>query len=326
LTWVVASLIGATLYLMGQIATFYPKINDKPDADNQNDFVKSSYWYATTLLRAPILTVVIMWLLINLSVNMGGGNTLAEAAANTTGNAQAGSTADATGTVGEGLGISVNFANFPDIVNLGIAFILGFYSRVARKQLDILAKYLFTRAWALAEMGFEVSASTPDTILLGETYTFKTEPKMDVVWTTNVGAIGAESGVYTAPDKAENYDNNAVILAYLRNEPTSTKAKEVALKLFRITGNAEITSGESATLKLEKKLEKLGDAAIDLAEATWACDVPNIITDANNKGESISFTAPAVSEVDGKALVFTATYKLGDKTYDARLNMTVNKA
>jgi len=312
LTWVLASLIGATLYLMGQIATFYPKINEKPDADNQNDFIRSSYWYATTLMRAPILTVVIMWLLINLSVNMGGGNTLANAADN----AQ-----DVTGTVGDGLGISVNFANFPDIVNLGIAFILGFYSRVARKQLDILAKYLFTRAWALAEMGFEVAASAPDIILLGETFAFKTEPKMDVVWTTNIGTIGAESGIYTAPEKAENYDNNVVVLAYLRSEPTSTQAKQVTLKLFRITGNSEIDPGNSATLKLEKKLEKLEDVAIDLKETTWVCNVPDVITGGDGNGvkvgESIDFTAPT----EARDLIFTAKYK----TYDARFTVTVNK-
>lgn len=311
LTWVLASLIGATLYLMGQIATFYPKINEKPDADNQNDFIRSTYWYAATLIRAPILTVVIMWMLINLSVSMGGSTTSAEAA----GNVQ-----DVSGTVGDGLGISVNFANFPDTVNLGIAFILGFYSRVARKQLDILAKYLFTRAWALAEMGYEVSALAPDTLLLGETYTFKTEPKMDVVWTTNIGSIGAESGVYTAPEKAENYNNNVVVLAYLRSEPTSTQAKQVTLKLFRITGDSEIASGNSATLKLEKKIEKLGDVVIDLTNARWTCDVPGVITgsDANGEkvGESISFTAPA----EARDLVFTAKYE----TYDARFTVTVN--
>ena len=357
LTWVLASLIGATLYLMGQIATYFPKIGEKRDADNQNDFIRSTYWYAATLIRAPILTVVVMWLLINLSVGIGN-STLKEtvavndntpvAAATASGNAPvatatasgnapvatataSGNTAadentnngqnDTANGAATDFGVSVNFANFPDIVNLGIAFILGFYSRVARKQLDILAKYLFTRAWALAEMGYEISASSPDTILLGEAYTFKTEPKMDVVWTANIGNVGAESGIYTAPEKAENYNNNVVVLAYLRSEPTSTQAKQFTLKLFRITGNPEIAAGKSATLKLEKKLEKLGDAAIDLTKASWTCDVPGVITDSDANGEkvgeSISFTAPA----EARDLVFTAKYE----TYDARFSVTVTK-
>lgn len=293
LTWVLASLIGAALYLMGQIATYYPKIKEKIDPDYQNDFVGSTYWYASTLLRAPVLTVVIMWLLTNLSVNMGGSDSE---------------------------GLSLDFSKFPDIVNLGIAFILGFYGRVARKQLDVIAKYLFTKAWALAELGFDIS--TPEEILLGETYTFKTEPKMDVVWSANPGSIGADSGVYTAPSKFEGGAEQAVVLAYLRSEPSATYVKQVPLKLFRITADkTEADPEASVTLKLEKKLDKFEDKEIKLAEAVWTCDDTSIITDSNNKGESISIKTGK----EDKTLVFTAAYTLDDKKYESKFNLKVVK-
>lgn len=304
LTWMLASLIGASLYLMGQIATYFPKINEKPDPDNQNDFVRSTYWYASTLFRAPVLTVVIMWLLTHLSVGVGG---------------------DVDSTPAEDLGLSLDFSKFPDIVNLGIAFILGFYGRVARKQLDILAKYLFTRAWALAELGFDISSTVPDEVLLGETHTFKTEPKMDVVWVATLGDIGSESGVYTAPSKAEDYDKNDVILAYLRSEPTSTHSKQVKLKLFRIIGDSEAAPETSVTLKLDKKLSKLDDQEIKLATAEWKCDAANIFTVGKNTGESITFTTPK----EEKDLPIAVIYKVGTddnaKTYEAKFTLKVVK-
>jgi len=286
LTWALAALIGASLYLMGQIATYFPKINEKPDPDNQNDFVRSTYWYATTLLRAPVLTVVIMWLLMNLTVGLGeatGGN---------------------SNPAGEGLGLSLDFSKFPDIVNLGIAFILGFYGRVARKQLDVIAKYLFTKAWALAELGFDITV--PDDLLLGETHTFKTEPKMDVVWSANPGSMGADSGVYTAPSKFEGDARQVVILAYLRSEPSATYVKQIPLKLFRITSSTkEAAPNEEVTLTLDKKLEKFDDKEFKLAEAVWN-STDAALNIKNTKGESLTFKVPE-KEKEGKVFTITAT-------------------
>jgi len=279
LTWVLAALIGAALYLMGQIATYYPKIKEKLDPNYQNDFVGSTYWYASTLLRAPVLTVVILWLLTNLSVDMGG-------------------------TTPSDSGILLDFSKFPDIVNLGIAFILGFYGRVARKQLDVIAKYLFTKAWALAELGFDITA--PEELLLGETYSFKTEPKMDVVWSANPGSIGADSGVYTAPSKFEGGVDQAVILAYLRSEPSATYVKQIKIKLFRIKADkTDAAPGDSLTLTLDKKVDKFEDKEIDLKGAVWECKDGGLVMDGKT-GESITVSVPKDAK-EGKVYTVTAT-------------------
>lgn len=296
LKWVLASLIGASLYLLGQIANFYPKINEKPDPDNQNDFVNSIYWYISTLLRAPILTVVIMWLLTNLTINMG---TPPEAASGTT-----------PGTSpSDALGIAVNFAKFPDLVQIGIAFILGFYARVARKQLDIITQYLFTRAWAMAQMGFDLAATSPEVLLLKETYIFKTDPMMDVVWTATTGTMEADTGTYKAPE--DTSVKNVIIRAQLRSEPSVTKFKDVKLRLFKITGKAEAAEKETIPLKLETKLDKIGDVAVDLKDATWSCDDKKAKLD-KSKGIEVNFTAPELAGAAEKTVKVTATYNGND--------------
>ncbi len=305
LKWALASLIGAVLYLFSQIANFYPKINEKPDADNQNDFVKSTYWYISTLLRAPILAVVIMWLLTNLSIDLG----------------------EASST--DGIGVAVDFSKFPGIVNIGIAFILGFYGRVARKQLDIIAKYLFTRAWALAEMGFDISTATPDVILLKDTYTFKTDPVMDVVWTSNIGTMEADTGTYKAPEDAANHDKEVIIRAHLSSEPSVTQFKQIKLKLFKITGNGTAAPKEIIPLKLETKTEKIGEDQVNLAEATWVCDDGQLEPKKDNivKGSEANFTAPELaSGVSEKTVKITATYELKGKKYESVFEVKVVKS
>lgn len=305
LKWALASLVGAALYLFSQIANFYPKINEKPDADNQNDFVKSTYWYISTLLRAPILTVVIMWLLTNLSINLG----------ETSHNSE--------------IGVAVDFSKFPSFVNIGIAFILGFYGRVARKQLDIIAKYLFTRAWALAEMGFDISTATPDVILLKDTYTFKTDPVMDVVWTSNIGTMEADTGTYKAPEDAANHDKEVIIRAHLSSEPSVTQFKQIKLKLFKVTGKTTAAPKETIPLKLETKTEKIGEDEVKLAETTWTCDDGQLEPKTDNivKGSEATFTAPDLaSGVNEKTVKITAMYQLKDKKYESVFEVKVARS
>jgi len=161
---------------------------------------------------------------------------------------------------------------------------------VARKQLDVIAKYLFTKAWALAELGFDISA--PDEVLLGETTTFKTEPRMDVVWSANPGSIGADSGVYTAPSKIEGGAKQVVILAYLRSEPSATYVKQVPLNLFRIkAGSKEAAPEDSLTLSLDMKVDKLEDKEIHLKDAVWECKDGGLVLDGKT-GESVTVSVP----------------------------------
>lgn len=300
LKWVFASLIGAALYLLSTIASYYPKIFDKKaETDDQDDFLKQSYWYISTLLKAPILTVVIMWLLTNLEINVGRDD--------------------------NSLGIAIDFKEFTDVpfVMTGIAFVLGFYGRVARKQLDIIAKYLFTRAWALAEQGFEVVKPPQGILLLKDKHTFKTDPVADVVWTANAGTMEADTGTYSAPEEVSKDGEKVVIRAYLRGEPSATDYKEVTLKLFKISGSAEVKAGEKVKLSLETKLtDKLTDDV--LGKTNWNSDAS--LTFSPTSGKETEFTAPSLSanETEKKVKV-TSTLKYNDKDYKSEMEITVKK-
>ncbi|MBI5842388.1 MAG: hypothetical protein HZB19_20055 [Chloroflexi bacterium] len=296
LKWVFASLIGATIYLLSEIAQYYSKIDDKAEGENRDDFKGYTFWYISTLIKAPILTVVVMWLLINLKINVG---------------------------EGEKLGITVDFSKFSDVVKIGIAFILGFYGRVTRKQLDIIAKYLFTRAWALAEQGFEVALPPQGIILLKEKYTFKTDPVTDVVWTANVGTMEADTGTYTAPDDLSNDGKKVIIRAALKNEPSVTGFKEVELKLFKIKGATEVKSGDKVSLTVETNMtDKVTEN--ELKAIKWEAPDDASITFSPNPEKTTEFTAPQVEKKDGgKSVKVKATLTHDNKPYSAELTITV---
>ncbi len=255
LAWVFAAWAGASVYLIGQIATYYPKIKESEEEDDKADFVKYTYWYASTFLKAPILALVVMWFLVNLNIELG-----ADGATNA-------------------VGVAVNFSQFGPYVMIGVAFVLGFYGRVTRKQLDIIAKYLFTRAWALAEQGFELVVPSVKSILINDVHTFTTNPPMDVVWSATLGTIDPEKGTYEAPKELSAHNKETIIRASLKAEPASTDFAKIALKALRIKGDNKLKEGEDASLSLETKLE-----GFDLTKATWKVDSKDVGT-----GETYKF-------------------------------------
>ena len=116
LDWFLASLIGVLVYVMANVGQFLPKI-----AKEEANFRAYTGWYVSTIIRGVIIAQVVMWLLINLELKVSG---------------------DA---------IALSFGAMPPIVLTGAAFILGYYSRVARAQLDEITRMLFSKAWLLAK-------------------------------------------------------------------------------------------------------------------------------------------------------------------------------
>jgi len=114
------------------------------------------------------------------------------------------------------------------------AFILGFYSRVARKQLDEIARFLFRRAWALAQELFEV-VPRETKVIFGKQLQFKTDPLADVTWTADMGTIDA-SGLYTAPQRSDTATpgTRALIRAALRSDPSISGVATVTLVPFKL--------------------------------------------------------------------------------------------
>ncbi len=78
---------------------------------------------------------------------------------------------------------------------MGIAFLLGYFSRVARKELELIVKTIFGKAYGLAYPPEIV----PERVKLrpGQSYMFQVSPNTQVAWQASAGNI--TDGAYQAP-------------------------------------------------------------------------------------------------------------------------------
>ena len=291
LVWLFASWAGITIYLLSTAASRYRKIPVDPDTD----FIRYVFWYIMNFVRAPLLALIILWLLTNININLGSEGT--------------------PGAVAE-------FSNLPPIVLIGIAFILGMYARVSQKQLDIITKAIFPKAWVMAEESFEVVG--PDTLLLKDQYTFRTDPASDVTWTASPGEIDPETGVYKAPESESDVDKLVIVRASLRGDPSKTNHKAVTLKLIQINGPAKIEA-PSAMLTIDTKLTETFTEDV-LKHVNWESSQGSFDP---TTGVSTTFTvtSPAdikVKPVETAKIKAKLTYK--GQTYTAEKSFSVKPA
>jgi hypothetical protein len=134
--WLLVSLMGVSAYLLFNIAIWYRR----EDAN----FLAYRPWYRSTAAKGPIIALVVMIALTNISFQMAtpnqqalGVETSEETPDDTALEADVKQDADSIFNFG------INFADADDNVLLITAFILGFYSRLANDVLAGIAKFLF---------------------------------------------------------------------------------------------------------------------------------------------------------------------------------------
>lgn len=193
--WVLWAVGGTLVYLIAEVGTNYHSLEEKissaikkakakQDASRDaNDTMDVEWplsfrdyipWYVSTLVKGPIIALVILLFFNAADLEL-------------------------TGT--EDAAFRFNFAELDHSTTLVLAFVLGFYSRVAREILNGIVKNIFSRAWAEAHEEFEITQEETE-ILPGKSTTFRTSPPTEVVWAATEGSINA-TGMYTAPSKAE---------------------------------------------------------------------------------------------------------------------------
>ncbi len=228
LSWFFAAIAGVSLYLMDILDNNYAKIR----IDRNIDFLLYTNWYISTFLRGPIFAVVLLWVLNFFSINLG--------------------TSDAD------VGIGLDISKFDPLLKGGLAFVLGFYSRMARKQMDIIAKTIFARAWVMAEENFTILGPAGKTLLLKGSHTFTTDPKVDVVWSADQfgtsSGMGAESGTYTAPDDIGFDGKTVTIRAHLKADPSLSNFEVITLRAVAINRIDGDEDREEATLAITSNL------------------------------------------------------------------------
>jgi hypothetical protein len=155
LEWLLVSLIGVCAYLVWTIATWY----HRPDAQ----FQAYTPWYRATAIRGPIIALVILLALTNISfrvelpaVQQGEVPSVAatqEGESETAPPApQEGESETAPPAIQEGesetavpatFDFGIDFRRASDEILLVVAFLLGFYSRLAKSLLGRIAHFIF---------------------------------------------------------------------------------------------------------------------------------------------------------------------------------------
>lgn len=232
LDWALWSLAGTLLYLLTEVSTYYQKLGKQPaDKADDNSFIFYTPWYLSTLIRGPVISVVILFFLNAANLNLTG--------------------AGAGGTEGTSA-FSFNFSQLDHTVTLFFAFVLGFYSRVSREVLDGIMKSLFPTAWANAYEDFDIDPAEAK-VVLGETCAFKTKPAKVVDWAASLGSID-EAGKYTAPSDEKTSGTKAVVTA---TSGKVARSASIMLIPFEIVGSSSIKLGD-ATQQYEYRVSKAG--------------------------------------------------------------------
>ena len=197
------SFFGTLIYILTAISKHYPK------ASQPRQFLDKTPWYLATAVKGPFIVILVLMGLTSLSVDI------------------------------SGLKLDVNNARIEFLIFL--AGILGFYSRVAKAQLDSLVKSVFATAWQNAQMPEEITLApnTLDPLEIGETKRFTIIPDQDVVWSLEPKNLGklTTNGLYTAPDQLNGVKTVVITATSAVNEK---KSASVALRLIDRKDNPKV--------------------------------------------------------------------------------------
>ena len=144
--------------------------------------------------------------------------------------------------------VGIDFTTAPIYVLIFFAGVLGLFSRMAYRQLQLIVKGIFPKAWAFAHPE-ELSILPPTaTVAFGEAFQFKVHPKRDVKWDVLPDDLGTidSAGKYMAPEK-KGQPPGAVagapvtVRATLKEEPSRVETAKVTLyEKFDVKGDAEV--------------------------------------------------------------------------------------
>lgn len=185
--WILWGVVGVGTYLLIQAAQYYRKI-----PEGKGDFINETPWYLTQLLTGPLIAFVVLALLTQIDFSILGQT--------------------------EETAISVNLNQLPYDAMFGIAFLLGFFSRVTRKLLGLITQSLFRPAWSAAAGTFDILIKGDPNATRIESegrVVFTTEPFLsDLEWKVSEGEL--DGATYRAP-KAEEQTHEVVVTALVND-------------------------------------------------------------------------------------------------------------
>jgi hypothetical protein len=127
--WMLVSLMGVSAYLLWAIAFWYKK--------ESANFADYRPWYRATAARGPVIALVVLIALTNISFQVQIPSV--EEGASTATTAAGGDQSDESAP----LTFGIDFQNASETVLLVAAFIIGFFSRLAKALLESIARFIF---------------------------------------------------------------------------------------------------------------------------------------------------------------------------------------
>lgn len=152
--WLFASAVGTFLYLLWEAHQKYTQIEKMPD---KVDFLAYTPWYVVSAIRGPIVALVVMFALVNISLNgslfagsQGVNSTTTGNASPTDGNISQEPAATPSGENRAALAIGIDLREADQDVLAVIAFLLGFFNRLPFHLLKQIARGIFRDAYSAA--------------------------------------------------------------------------------------------------------------------------------------------------------------------------------
>jgi hypothetical protein len=197
--WIVVALAGSFLYVVVSIAHWL--------IQPQARFKAFSAWYLATVIKGPILALVILLFLTGVKVEVSG--------------------------------LALDFTKLGPAILLVIAFLLGFYGTVAREQLNQVAKAVFPKAYGVAEEQFSIVPGKAR-VGPGMSVALKTSPYTEVTWKV-VGGGSIVDGLYTAPQADQGQAGQEIQVVAVPKDPNIAAAvTTVTLTTMAIDGPVKV--------------------------------------------------------------------------------------
>ncbi len=204
--WLLWALAGIAAYLLIEIARHMRSL-----ANGEGDFLGETHWYWAQLATGPLVAFVILLLFTHVDVDL---------------------------LTGEEAALEVNLRQYPVDLLIVPAFLLGFYSRVAREVLDQLMRAIFRSAWRAAYGEFEVVIKGQEGDReIASAAVFETRPATPVVWSATAGTISSD-GVFTPPAVTTTpTDVHVTAMSTASGRAVTKTVKVVKLKFEVVTAN-----------------------------------------------------------------------------------------
>lgn len=272
--WFLWALIGLAASLLIEIGRHTRLI-----FEGEGDFLGETPWYWAQLTTGPLIAFAILLLFTHIDLDLLTGDEAAAA-------------------------VEVNLHRYPIDLLIVPAFLLGFYSMVAREVLDQLMRAIFRGAWRAVYGGADFKVAIRDRNgddEIDSRVAFETRPPVPVVWSATAGAID-NAGIFQPPpvDKLTEVFITAIPTA--GGSGAVTRKFSLIKHKFAIVHpkDREILPGQKAKLKIAPVPADEG------TKVTWrVVDHPD--STIGNSGFEVELEVPAGRPV-GEIVKVEATY------------------